>query len=89
MRRDIADQHRNVDADPAFSLAQPSFAELFTPKLVTVFREGYNFTNFRSDLMAGLTMAIVALPLDGDRHRLAHHAGAEPLHSIVGASSRC
>jgi sulfate permease, SulP family len=44
-------------------LAQPSFAELFTPKLVTVFREGYSFGNFRSGLMAGLTVAIVALPL--------------------------
>ena len=44
-------------------LAQPTFAELFTPKLVTVFREGYSFANFRTDLMAGLTVAIVALPL--------------------------
>jgi SulP family sulfate permease len=39
-------------------LAQPSFADLFTPKLVTVFREGYSFANFRADLMAGLTVAI-------------------------------
>ena len=29
-------------------LAQPSFAELFTPKLVTVFREGYSFARLRS-----------------------------------------
>src|SRR5271156_2630140 len=44
-------------------LAQPSFAELFTPKLVSVFREGYSFANFQSDLMAGLTVAIVALSM--------------------------
>ena len=43
--------------------AQPSFAELFTPKLVTVLREGYSLASLRADLMAGLTVAIVALPL--------------------------
>jgi hypothetical protein len=41
----------------------PSFAELFTPKLVTVLREGYRISNFREDVQAGLTVAIVALPL--------------------------
>ena len=44
-------------------LPSPTFAELFTPKLVTVFREGYSFASLRADLMAGLTVAIVALPL--------------------------
>ncbi|MBK1622369.1 SulP family inorganic anion transporter [Afifella marina] len=43
--------------------AEPSFAELFTPKLITVLREGYGLTAFKSDLVAGLTVAIVALPL--------------------------
>ena len=42
---------------------QPSFIELFTPKLVTVLREGYDFAKFRADALAGLTVAIVALPL--------------------------
>jgi SulP family sulfate permease len=41
----------------------PSFAELFTPKLVTVLREGYHARQLRADLIAGLTVAIVALPL--------------------------
>ncbi len=41
----------------------PSFAELFTPKLVTVLREGYGPRQLRADAMAGLTVAIVALPL--------------------------
>ena len=41
----------------------PSFRDLFTPKLVTVLREGYGLTDFRADVIAGLTVAIVALPL--------------------------
>jgi len=41
----------------------PSFAELFTPKLVTVLREGYGLGHLRADAIAGLTVAIVALPL--------------------------
>src|SRR3984957_11477718 len=47
----------------AIGAAAPSFAELFTPKLVTVLREGYRLADFRADLIAGLTVAIVALPL--------------------------
>lgn len=43
--------------------AKPTFAELFTPKLVTVLREGYGVAKFRADAVAGLTVAIVALPL--------------------------
>src|SRR3712207_7447530 len=42
---------------------EPTFAELFTPKLVTVLREGYNARKFQADAVAGLTVAIVALPL--------------------------
>ncbi|MCA0930798.1 SulP family inorganic anion transporter [Ruegeria profundi] len=41
----------------------PSFADLYTPKLVTVLREGYGLTQLRADAIAGLTVAIVALPL--------------------------
>jgi SulP family sulfate permease len=44
-------------------IKQPSFAELYAPKLLTVLREGYGFADFRADLLAGLTVAIVALPL--------------------------
>ena len=42
---------------------KPSFIELFTPKLVTVLREGYGLHDLRADAVAGLTVAIVALPL--------------------------
>lgn len=41
----------------------PGFADLFTPKLVSVVREGYGVRQLRADLVAGLTVAIVALPL--------------------------
>lgn len=41
----------------------PSFAELFTPKLITVLREGYSFRSFRADIVSGLTVAVVAVPL--------------------------
>ncbi len=44
-------------------LHQPTALELFTPKLVTVFREGYGLADLRADALAGLTVAIVALPL--------------------------
>ena len=42
---------------------QPTFVELFTPKLVTVFREGYGWRDVRADAVSGLTVAVVALPL--------------------------
>src|SRR5690242_21527416 len=48
---------------PAPSSAGPSFIELFTPKLVTVFREGYGWRDLRADAVSGLTVAVVALPL--------------------------
>ena len=46
----------------------PGFAELFTPrlftpKLITLMREGYRLADLRADMAAGLTVAIVALPL--------------------------
>jgi len=48
-----------MSAEPA----APSFSGLFTPKLVTVLREGYGLAAFRADAVAGLTVAVVALPL--------------------------
>src|SRR4051812_26216205 len=42
---------------------QPTFVELFTPKLVTILRERYGLRDLRADIVAGLTVAIVALPL--------------------------
>lgn len=48
---------------PNSRAAPPALAELFTPKLVTVLREGYGLADLKADILAGLTVAIVALPL--------------------------
>lgn len=60
----------------------PSFAELFTPKLVTVLREGYRLDHFKADLIAGLTVAIVALPLS---MAIAIASGAGPERGLFTA----
>lgn len=62
--------------------AQPTFAELFTPKLVTVWREGYGGSQLRADAIAGLTVAIVALPLS---IAIAIASGASPAQGLVTA----
>src|SRR5262245_5746047 len=53
----------NVSAPSPLSAPPPTFAELYTPKLVTILREGYGLRDLRADAIAGLTVAIVALPL--------------------------
>lgn len=40
-----------------------TWSELFTPKLVTSLRDGYTAGKLRHDAIAGLTVAILALPL--------------------------
>ena len=45
------------------SSPQPNWIELYTPKLVTTLREGYGLRHLRADAVAGITVAIVALPL--------------------------
>ena len=42
---------------------QPTFIELFTPKLITILQERYGLADLRADAISGLTVAIVALPL--------------------------
>jgi SulP family sulfate permease len=56
--------------------------EAFTPKLLTVFREGYRASDFRADVIAGLTVAIVALPL---AMALGIASGASPREGLVTA----
>lgn len=60
----------------------PSFSDLYTPKLVTVLREGYGFPQFRADAIAGLTVAIVALPLS---IAIAVASGASPAQGLITA----
>lgn len=58
------------------------FLELFTPKLVTVLREGYSLANLRADALAGLTVAIVALPLS---MAIAIASGVSPAQGLYTA----
>ncbi|MBX3561673.1 MAG: STAS domain-containing protein [Sphingomonas sp.] len=57
-------------------------AEDFTPKLLTTLREGYGAARLRADLVAGLTVAIVALPL---AMALGIASGASPREGLVTA----
>ena len=59
-----------------------AFREAFTPKLVTAFREGYGRADLRADALAGLTVAIVALPL---AMALGIASGASPREGLVTA----
>lgn len=54
----------------------------FTPKIVTVLKNGYSLPDLRSDAIAGLTVAIVALPL---AMALAIASGASPDKGLVTA----
>ena len=56
--------------------------EAYTPKLLTVFREGYSAATFRADAIAGLTVAIVALPL---AMALGIASGASPDKGLITA----
>lgn len=65
--------------DPA--AASPAW-HLFVPKLITTLRQGYGPGDFRHDVIAGLTVAIVALPL---AMALAIASGATPDKGLVTA----
>jgi SulP family sulfate permease len=57
--------------------------QAYVPKLYTVLRQGYGLTDLRHDLVAGLTVAIVALPLS---MALAIASGTTPekgLHTAI------
>ncbi|HPF27024.1 MAG TPA: SulP family inorganic anion transporter [Steroidobacteraceae bacterium] len=62
--------------------SEPTFVELYTPKLVTVLREGYRLSHLRADALAGLTVAIVALPLS---MAIAIASGATPAQGLITA----
>ena len=61
--------------------ASPSH-ERFLPKLATVFAEGYGGKRLRADVLAGLTVAVVALPL---AMALGIASGASPDKGLVTA----
>lgn len=53
-----------------------------TPKLISVLRGGYSFADFRADTLAGLTVAVVALPL---AMALGIASGASPDKGLITA----
>jgi sulfate permease, SulP family len=61
---------------------RPAFVDLYLPKIVTVLREGYGLPQFRADALAGLTVAIVALPLS---MAIAIASGASPAQGLYTA----
>ena len=71
----------NTASSPGTS--QAALTDLFTPKLVTVLREGYHLADLRADILAGLTVAIVALPLS---MAIAIASGAAPERGLFTAA---
>ena len=63
-------------------VAVPPSRESFVPKLASVLREGYDFAAFRADAIAGLTVAVIALPL---AMALGIASGASPDKGLVTA----
>ncbi|MFT6774389.1 MAG: SulP family sulfate permease, partial [Paracoccaceae bacterium] len=59
-----------------------SFKDQFTPKLITVLREGYGGADLRADVIAGLTVAVVALPLS---MAIAIASGVGPERGLITA----
>jgi SulP family sulfate permease len=59
-----------------------STAHLYRPKLLTVLCEGYGVRDLRADAAAGLTVAVVALPLS---MAIAVASGVSPAHGLYAA----
>ena len=69
----------------ATGLDRRAYLRMFEPKLLTVLREGYTLSMLRADTVAGLTVAVVALPL---AMALAIASGTTPdkgLHTAIVA----
>ena len=72
----------SVPGPSAPLIPRPTFGELYMPKLVTVLREGYGLAGLRADAVAGMTVAIVALPLS---MAIAIASGASPERGLYTA----
>jgi sulfate permease, SulP family len=57
-------------------------AHLYRPKLLTALREGYGFSALRQDMLSGLTVAVVALPLS---MAIAVASGVSPERGLYAA----
>ena len=54
----------------------------FVPQSITALREGYSLAKLKADALAGMTVAIVALPLS---MAIAIASGAQPVHGLIAA----
>ena len=72
----------SIDLGETAKPPKTAFFEAFTPKLISVFREGYTLAFFKADALAGLTVAIVALPLS---MAIAIGSGAKPENGLFAA----
>jgi SulP family sulfate permease len=68
--------------DAVIEGSQHSWLDLFTPKLLTILKEGYGLQQLRADAIAGLTVAIVALPLS---MAIAIASGVSPAQGLYTA----
>ena len=60
----------------------PSDQNSFVPQFVSAYRAGYSFAMLKADALAGLTVAIVALPLS---MAIAIASGAQPAQGLITA----
>ncbi len=72
----------NTNASREMDPAAKAELSRFLPKLVTTYRQGYTAADARADAMAGLTVAIVALPLS---MALAIASGLTPERGLYAA----
>src|SRR5436305_181266 len=70
------------DNRPVPAIASRQFWQAYTPKLIIVWREGQLSRLWRTDALAGLTVAIVALPL---AMALGIASGASPGQGLITA----
>ncbi len=59
-----------------------SFIETFTPRLVEALRHNYSFAHLKADVFAGLSVAVVSLPL---AMALAVASGVSPASGLAAA----
>lgn len=71
-----------MNSRPDYPNRRSDFLTQLTPKLFTILRSGYGVAQFRADAVAGLTVAIVALPLS---MAIAIASGATPAQGLYTA----
>ena len=67
---------------PHFDICDTADLWRLTPKLVTILSEGYGLAHLKADVFAGLTVAVVALPLS---MAIAIASGATPVQGLYTA----